>query len=1262
MSSTRYAVVDTAADCTPSVSPTMAGTSRSFAPADNGNNGRFICFIAQDTLGNTSTQSQLIRNIGLPAPPSTPDLAVGSDTGTSDTDDITNDTTPTFSVGGVEDGATVQVTATRLGESDVTNTETATGTTASVTLPTLTEGTWSITATQEVTGSTALVTGTSPASSALSVTITTGMPTIASIRRQTPGTELTRADTVIWQVTFDMAVTGVDISDFSVTGTTATASTVTGSDAVYDVTVTGGDLADLNDTISLELASSVAIMDLAGNSLFTTLPTDANNESYIIDNTAPTIVIAASGGGATDRVYNATVNDPAGVGMSSTRYAVVDTATDCTPSVSPTMAGTSRSFAPADNGNNGRFICFIAQDTLGNTSTQSQLIRNIGLPAPPSTPDLAVGSDTGTSDTDDITNDTTPTFSVGGVEDGATVQVTATRLGESDVTNTETATGTTASVTLPTLTEGTWSITATQEVTGSTALVTGTSPASSALSVTITTGMPTIASIRRQTPGTELTRADTVIWQVTFDMAVTGVDISDFSVTGTTATASTVTGSDAVYDVTVTGGDLADLDGPISLGLAAGTPTITDFIGNSLSTTLPTGTDNESYIIDNAAPTVTINTSNVSGSILTLTIRFNEAVSGFTISDITVRGGSVSGFSGSGRDYSTQFTLSGSSTNASVSVAAGVAMDTSGNPNQASTTVSFMEPGTPGNVSGRAQGMDNIVLTWTAPTNDGGTPITGYRIERSTVPAGPLVVIADTSTSATTYTDNNNLMQGARYVYRVRATNAIGTGAFSTFSEPITAGALTEAAVSAINNEIVMDVTRSVQASVTHRLQSRIDVLSGAELSQTANYQLGGQAISAENYKETIHNLLSRYSGNIETVNWQELINGTSMILPLGDFAKEVSSHLSDVTLWLEGSYKNLDDDQGGETIRWDGDIVSASLGMDMRYKEDILLGSALSWSTGKFDYSDFRLGGTTATSEGVYEYDLFSVHPYLAWSCDDLTLWGSLGFGRGKFEISQNNITMRVNGHISYYNLTGGFKERLLKREYGEGENILSVKGDLSWGRTDLSGDGVAEESLYGGRARLLLEGKHRFELAGGEVLEPILEIGGRYDDGDGSEGLGGELGLGLQYEGTQGFTVRADLRRLFFSDYEEWGGRLLLKVNPDTEGRGLGLSIAPSWGSVASRSDELWNSSRLSDINQNLSVGGDNASLSGELSYGLLNGSDSLLTPYLSTQLSSEQSEYRAGSRYHHSELLELDFSAARLSGRQEDRQILLELGINF
>ena len=605
MSSTRYAVVDTAADCTPSVSPTMAGTSRSFAPADNGNNGRFICFIAQDTLGNTSTQSQLIRNIGLPAPPSTPDLAVGSDTGTSDTDDITNDTTPTFSVGGVEDGATVQVTATRLGESDVTNTETATGTTASVTLPTLTEGTWSITATQEVTGSTALVTGTSPASSALSVTITTGMPTIASIRRQTPGTELTRADTVIWQVTFDMAVTGVDISDFSVTGTTATASTVTGSDAVYDVTVTGGDLADLNDTISLELASSVAIMDLAGNSLFTTLPTGTNNESYIIDNTAPTIVIAASGGGATDRVYNATVNDPAGVGMSSTRYAVVDTAADCTPSVSPTMAGTSRSFAPADNGNNGRFICFIAQDTLGNTSTQSQLIRNIGLPAPPSTPDLAVGSDTGTSDTDDITNDTTPTFSVGGVEDGATVQVTATRLGESDVTNTETATGTTASVTLPTLTEGTWSITATQEVTGSTALVTGTSPASSALSVTITTGMPTIASIRRQTPGTELTRADTVIWQVTFDMAVTGVDISDFSVTGTTATASTVTGSDDVYDVTVTGGDLADLNDTISLELASSVA-IMDLAGNSLFTTLPTGTNNESYIIDNTAPTIVI--------------------------------------------------------------------------------------------------------------------------------------------------------------------------------------------------------------------------------------------------------------------------------------------------------------------------------------------------------------------------------------------------------------------------------------------------------------------------------------------------------------------------------------------------------------------------------------------------------------------------------------------------------------------------------
>lgn len=68
---------------------------------------------------------------------------------------------------------------------------------------------------------------------------------------------------------------------------------------------------------------------------------------------------------------------------------------------------------------------------------------------------------------------------------------------------------------------------------------------------------------------------------------------------------------------------------------------------------------------------------------------------------------------------------------------------------------------------------DAIDLAWTAPTFDGGTPITGYRIERS-INGGPFdELVADTASTATAYTDTE-VQPGSTYAYRVYALNAAG--------------------------------------------------------------------------------------------------------------------------------------------------------------------------------------------------------------------------------------------------------------------------------------------------------------------------------------------------------------------------------------------------------------------------------------------------------------------------------------------------------
>ena len=115
---------------------------------------------------------------------------------------------------------------------------------------------------------------------------------------------------------------------------------------------------------------------------------------------------------------------------------------------------------------------------------------------------------------------------------------------------------------------------------------------------------PTVVSITRLNPATESTNADSLTWQIIFDKAVTNIDPSDFSVTGTSAT---ITGLDQLsptaFNVTASGGDLAGLSGTVTFGFASG-QNITDTNNNELTNTAPTGTNDATYTLDNTAPTI----------------------------------------------------------------------------------------------------------------------------------------------------------------------------------------------------------------------------------------------------------------------------------------------------------------------------------------------------------------------------------------------------------------------------------------------------------------------------------------------------------------------------------------------------------------------------------------------------------------------------------------------------------------------------------
>jgi len=84
-------------------------------------------------------------------------------------------------------------------------------------------------------------------------------------------------------------------------------------------------------------------------------------------------------------------------------------------------------------------------------------------------------------------------------------------------------------------------------------------------------------------------------------------------------------------------------------------------------------------------------------------------------------------------------------------------------------------PQTPTNLSATAVSSSQINLSWNTPSNDGGSTITGYKIERSTDGSNWSTIVTDTGTSRTT-NSNTGLSANTTYFYHVSAINSVGTG------------------------------------------------------------------------------------------------------------------------------------------------------------------------------------------------------------------------------------------------------------------------------------------------------------------------------------------------------------------------------------------------------------------------------------------------------------------------------------------------------
>jgi hypothetical protein len=459
-------------------------------------------------------------------------------------------------------------------------------------------------------------------------------PTVTSIERKNPSTQVARGGDLTWTVTFSEDVQNVDVSDFALSGTTGVMGdlAMTGGPRIFDVTASGGNLAAILDSEGFETASVILnvslsndITDLAGNDLNGTRPTGTNEALYLVDNRAPTI----------NQITRYQVNP---TNSDTIRWYVnfsedIDVATFDAGDV--TVTGTNATVAIENTGSSETLVVALS----GGDLTDLNGTVTLGIAAGATITD-AVGNPmvnfavSGTNDnTIDVINDAdapqlisitrkTPAQENTNA-DSLTWTVTFNEALQFVAPSDFVLTNVVASITVtPTADPTVYDVTAFGGTLTSlpAALVSlSISPTNNlrdlfgnAMLVTSATGTIESYNVSNTPPqvdqfrldGPEITNADTLEWRITFASISPSFSLSpaDFTVTGTTATVQSVTRFSIGFDVVVSGGDLANLNGDVTLGFS--NTRVTDEFGNIFADKAPLRTGQDTYTLDNSAPSL----------------------------------------------------------------------------------------------------------------------------------------------------------------------------------------------------------------------------------------------------------------------------------------------------------------------------------------------------------------------------------------------------------------------------------------------------------------------------------------------------------------------------------------------------------------------------------------------------------------------------------------------------------------------------------
>nr|WP_237705685.1 Ig-like domain-containing protein [Pseudomonas mendocina] len=445
-------------------------------------------------------------------------------------------------------------------------------------------------------------------------------------------TSLSIGDSTTVTITFSEAVTGLTIADFTVAN--GALSNLSSNDGGVTWTATLTPSADVASPTNLITLANTGYTDTAGNTGST--PTDSNN--YSVDTQRPTATIVVNdtilAAGETTTV-TITFNEAIS-GLTLANFAVANGVLS-NLSTSDNITWTATLTPNADTSDATNLITLNnsgVQDQAGNTGVGTIDSNNYAIDTQRPTATSVLVTDTALKAGQSTTVTITFSEAVSGLTtaDFSVANGILSNLSSSDGGLTWTATLTPDA----NVTDATNLITLDNTGYADAAGNTGTGITTSN-NYTIDTQRPTATIVVNDTA---LAVGETTAVTITFNEAVTGLNLADFSVANGTLSNLSTTDNITYTAILTPSGNIADSSNVITLNNAG----VQDAAGNIGSGS----TNSNNYAIDTQRPTATIQLSDAAlaaGETATVTITFNEAVTGLSLADLSASNGTLSGLS-----------------------------------------------------------------------------------------------------------------------------------------------------------------------------------------------------------------------------------------------------------------------------------------------------------------------------------------------------------------------------------------------------------------------------------------------------------------------------------------------------------------------------------------------------------------------------------------------------------------------------------------